>query len=385
MSSSAPPTFYLCLDCGGTKTAAVLSDADGTIVARAYGGGSNASYLGVEAFLAVVKSVTASVLALALNIPPPALPINDNQDASGLQVPPFTLQAAWLGVSGVDSPAMAQKLLKPVAEILSLPPPPTPRLIISNDTHLLAAPVQTLPDVNAAVAIIGGTGSIVVSFREGEDTGAPLIELARTGGYGWILGDEGGGFDVGRTAIRALCTQRDAESAGAPPQPPLPSGKPLLRDRVLERFGIEDVLDTLGIIHLPDPIGPTPVALDGKYHYANHAREKRLSTLSPLVFQAALEDGDPLALGVLKDCAGKLAAQIASVLAKPENGATDRRVLASDAVACFGGSLVAIDAYRSLVLDALKELGHSFAHTAVVQDAAAAGAAALVAAWKDKV
>ena len=45
---------------------------------------------------------------------------------------------------------------------------------------------------------------------------------------------------------------------------------------------------------------------------------------------------------------------------------------------------MAIDAYRAMVLNALKEHGHTFAHAEVVQDAAAAGAAALVAAWKDQ-
>jgi N-acetylglucosamine kinase-like BadF-type ATPase len=140
--------------------------------------------------------------------------------------------------------------------------------------------------------------------------------LARVGGYGWMLGDEGGGFDVGRTAIRRLCAQRDAESAGEPPQAALPSGAPLLRDRVLARFGVSDVLDLLSVVHVPDPASPPPPSISQtEWNYIHHAREARLSTLSPLVFQSAFEHGDPLALSVLKECAGKLAAQIATILA----------------------------------------------------------------------
>ena len=321
MESTQPPKFYLCIDCGGTKTAAAIATPDGTIVARALSGGSNFAYLGLDAFISAVSSATGAALSIALGVPKITLPIADDKDATGTSIPPYILQAAWLGVSGVDSPSAVAQLEPLVASLLGLPSPPTNRLVISNDTHLLAAPVRTLDDVKSAVTAIGGTGSCIVCFRDASATsqgdtvgGAPLIELARAGGWGWILGDEGGGFDVGRTAIRALCKQRDIESTGVPPQVSLGPGKKLLRDRVLERFGISDILDILGAIHIPDPTGTPPETQDGKYAYEHYAREKRLSSLSPLVFQAAFEDGDPLAMLVLKDCAGKLAEQIEAVL-----------------------------------------------------------------------
>jgi len=391
MANPVPPIFYLCIDSGGSKTAAVLSAPDGTVLAHTLAGGSNLSYLGVDVFLSAIGDVAGNALAQALRVPSIALPIRDGKDATGTIVPPFTLQAAWLGISGLDSPSTAARVSPLVADLFGLPPPPTPRLVLSNDTYLLASPVSTTPGVQSAVAIIGGTGSIVVSFRDASKdpnrtSGAPLEELARTGGYGWILGDEGGGFDIGRTAIRALLLQRDAESAGAPEQAPLPSGAPLLRDRVLERFGLPDVLDVLEAVHLPDPTGNIPEANDDKWNYVQEAREKRLSTLSPLVFQSALEDGDPLALSVLKTCAEKLAEYIIRVLASPKenSNASSRHVLASESVACFGGSLVAHDSYRKLVLDALAEQGHVFRHIVIVKDPASAGAEALVATWKGR-
>ncbi|KAI0036164.1 hypothetical protein K488DRAFT_67918 [Vararia minispora EC-137] len=378
------PIFYLCVDCGGTKTAAVVVSSDGTVLSRTLSGGSNVTYLGVSAFLLAVGSAVASALATALSIPPISLPIKDEKDASGKPVSPFVLAAAWLGVSGLDSPATAVILTPLLVDLLGVAPP---RLILSNDTHLLASPVSGLPDVQSAAAVIGGTGSIVVTFREaatGADGGEPLVQLARTGGYGWILGDEGGGFDVGRTAIRKLCMQYDAESAGEQPQAPLASGAPLLRDRVLGQFGVSDVLDLLGAVHVADPVGPPPLGVS-KWEYMHYPREARLSTLSPLVFTSAFDDGDLLACAVVEECADKLATQIASILAPPGSPSlSDRRIVAADSVVCFGGSLVAIDRYRQLVLNALAQHGHVFRHVEVVHDPATAGAKALAIAWKNR-
>lgn len=44
--SSAIPLYYLCADCGGTKTSIVICDSKGEEVSRANGGPSNLSYLG---------------------------------------------------------------------------------------------------------------------------------------------------------------------------------------------------------------------------------------------------------------------------------------------------------------------------------------------------
>lgn len=45
------------------------------------------------------------------------------------------------------------------------------------------------------ILIYGGTGSVAVSRNQSG-------ELIRTGGYGYIIGDEGGGFWIGREALR---------------------------------------------------------------------------------------------------------------------------------------------------------------------------------------
>ncbi|KAK7691717.1 hypothetical protein QCA50_005117 [Cerrena zonata] len=360
-------SLYLCVDCGGSKTSAVICNAQGEILGRALGGPSNYAYLGLESFIDVVKLTASDALRTCLT--PPSIDLVPLPPSSPL------FAAAWLGISGVDSQSAIDTLTPAVSEALGIPV--GPRLIVCNDTHLLAAPLRMHDDVHYAVTCIAGTGSKMVSFSEGEAGG--LKELGTVGGWGWILGDEGGGFHVGREAIRQMLTEVDVASIeGAPP--PLNNGRPTLRDRVLEFFGVTHVYDLLTVIHFPDPTPSHPIADKETPAYLLLAREKRLSQLAPLVFSSAFEDGDPLALNVLRTTAGTVVDQL-SILLRPN---TPRGVSADDSVICFGGSLVGIEKYRQLVLDQLKEKGHVFKHVEFVADAAAVGAKGLVLALGNK-
>lgn len=354
-------SLYLCVDCGGSKTSAVIADATGAILGRALGGPSNFAYLSLDAFIAAVTQAVGSALrasSIPSSVNPVALPPSGES--------PFA--AAWFGVSGVDSPAAVATITPALSTLLGLPV--GPRLAVANDTHLLAAPVRMYPDVSHAIAVIGGTGSIAVSFKE---TGGALEELGRVGGWGWILGDEGGGFNVGREAIRQILLEHDKASVTGPLCP-----ESKLKFRILERFGITNIMEILTIVHLSDPPAGATFGPDTPLHLTI-AREKRLSSLSPLVFEAAFKDADPLALTVLRTCAGILAAQIAVLLAADDNAAP-RAVKAEDSVISFGGSLVGIGAYRDIILDELAQRGHVFRYVYFVDDAAATGAAGLVAA-----
>lgn len=178
-----------------------------------------------------------------------------------------------------------------------------------------------------------------------------------------------------------------------------PSDKPWgLRQRILHRFGVTDVYELLTVVHRPDPVtvpqdASAPVSSDATLALppadATHreaelpasamTREKRLSSLSPLVFTAAFEDGDPLALNVLRATSSALVDEIC-VLLRGEGEATaegERRIKAAESILCMGGSLSAVDAYRKLIIDELARRGHVFRRVEVVGDAAAVGARAL--------
>ncbi|KAH9912672.1 uncharacterized protein BXZ73DRAFT_107308, partial [Epithele typhae] len=138
-------SYYLCVDCGGSKTAAAIADKDGTILARGTGGPSNVAYLGVPNF---IRAVSATVAATLRALPAPHA--HDGALPPPADAPVFA--AAWLGVSGADSAATIAKLVPPLRALLGCEP-------VMHD------------DVRAAIGCVSGTGGIVVSFRKGDGRG----------------------------------------------------------------------------------------------------------------------------------------------------------------------------------------------------------------------
>lgn len=361
LSSSASPSltsmsYFLCVDCGGSKTAAVITGPDGNTVGRGVGGPSNLTYLTGEAYISAVKAAIAQALtaaSLPADLPPTG---------------PTPFATAWFGVSGADSPSVMKTILAPLSTLVGIPVGPD--LILANDTHLLAAPIRFYNDVSKAVSIISGTGAIAVSF---EEVDGQILECSRAGGWGWILGDEGGGFDVGREAIRQILHVSDQASVRAPGlQPP----QSWLRDKILERFGITSVMEVLQCVYLPDPLPGVVVGPDAPP--LNLLREKRLSTLPPLVFEAAFEHADPLALDILSKCAEALV-ETASVIVGVPTEDKPRLVDPQTAVLSFGGSLVGVEKYRQIIVDKLATRGHVFKHITYIEDPAMTGAQSLAA------
>ena len=355
--------LYLCVDCGGTKTAAVISDESGDIVGRGLGGPSNFNYLTVEQFVAAVKDAVEAALQQAIPSSVISLPPTERK--------PFV--AAWFGVSGADSPVMIAKAEQALAELLGVSAGPD--LIVAHDTHLLAAPLRLHQDVTYAVVVIAGTGSVAVSFTE---EGKRIVELARVGGWGWLLGDEGGGYDVGRETLRQILLTNDKTSLTGLPLP-----KSKLIENVLQTFGADNLMEIFGSVYRPDPSPSATITPGEGKALHNLAREKRISSLSPLVFEAAFEHDDPLALNILKTAVDHLASQIAILL---DEGASSsaRIVKAEESVVSFGGSLAGVEKYRNLLLSNLVQRGHAFKHVVFVDDAAATGAVGLAKAYNSK-
>src|ERR1700728_9680 len=196
---------YLCVDSGGSKTSAVICDSSGKVLGHCLAGPSNLSYIGVDNFLSTVHHVVSDALKECNRSTS-----NAREGVEG-SVDPLCLTevfaAAWFGVSGVDSPASVASITPVLSTLLGIPP--GPRLLITNDADLLATPLHFHSNISHAIACIAGTGSISVSFKL---VSSEIVEIGRVGGWGWILGDEGGGFHVGRETVRRLLTENDVES-----------------------------------------------------------------------------------------------------------------------------------------------------------------------------
>ena len=129
------------------------------------------------------------------------------------------------------------------------------------------------------VVTIAGTGSIAFGRnREGK--------TARAGGWGYVFGDEGGGFDLVRQALRAAL--RHEEGWGP---------KTALRDALLSSAGATSVNDLL------------------HRFYTDHYPRERVAAHSKLVDRAA-RDGDAVAREILLSGAQQLATLAAAVRAQ---------------------------------------------------------------------
>jgi N-acetylglucosamine kinase-like BadF-type ATPase len=120
------------------------------------------------------------------------------------------------------------------------------------------------------VALICGTGSIGYAR-------APDGRSARAGGWGFLLGDEGSGYDVARRAMR-LATQTADGRAGAP----------AILQAVLDHWGLSDPPQLVQQIYRT---GMTPA---------------EVATLAQRV-AALAEAGDPHAAAIVDEAAHELA------------------------------------------------------------------------------
>jgi N-acetylglucosamine kinase len=148
----------------------------------------------------------------------------------------------------------------------------TGRLIVTNDA-VIALAGATADGVG--IITIAGTGSIAFGRnREGRS--------ARAGGWGYIFGDEGGGFDIARQALRA--SLRMEEGWGPATQ---------LRDLLLVETGARDANHMLHLF------------------YTDEWPRSRVARLAQIVDHVA--EADAVALDIVNNAAQQLAMLAASV------------------------------------------------------------------------
>ena len=244
--------FVLGIDAGGTKTVCLLADGDGRVRASARGPGANLQSLGELEVEKVLHEVMESVLA-------------DERTAPA---------AICLGIAGVDRPhdnAIISGIMRRIGH-------KAPVLVV-NDA--LAALVAGAGDQGPGIVLIAGTGSICYGRDEGG-------RAARAGGWGYILGDEGSGWWIGRQALSAV--MRAGDGRGPATQ---------LTPRVLEHFGFAQPSDLVHEVYFRD------------------IRRRAVAGLSGVV-QSAADDGDVVARQILAEAADELALAVRSVATRLE-------------------------------------------------------------------
>lgn len=223
-----------------------LADGHGEVLAEARRGGANLQAVGELE----VEKVLHDVMEEALG---------DSE---------IRPAAICLGIAGVDRPDDA-RVMEQIMRRIGY----KSRVLIVNDALVaLEAGAPGRP----GVVIISGTGSIAYGRNESG-------QAARSGGWGYVLGDEGSGYWIGRAALRAVLRAEDRRGQAT-----------ALTQLLLAHFGVDQ---PQGLIH-------------AVYH--SNLKPSAIGSLAQCVHQAYAA-GDEVAVGILRGAANELESSAMSV------------------------------------------------------------------------
>lgn len=238
--------YVLGFDVGSSKTQCLLADGDGRILGGARGPGANIQVIGELETEKVLYSVMHSVTGET----------------------PMPLAAICIGMVGVDREEDAAVVRSIVQRIGR-----TARVLVVNDA-LVA--LQAGVDDAAGIVIVSGTGSIAYGRNAAG-------RAARAGGWGYVLGDEGSGYWLGRLALRAVVRAADGRGSTT-----------ALTTLVLNHFRVTHPRQLVREV------------------YTRELAPSQIATLATYV-QAAFDQGDTVARDILQAAVRELSAAAGSV------------------------------------------------------------------------
>lgn len=240
--------LLVAVDAGGSSTRAVVLDGSGRCLGLGTAGSANPVSSGAETIGPTLAGVVTTALAAAA-------------------VPGHDVAGVTIAMAGASSPRLAG-----VTDGLAAAGVVAP-YVVESDLLAMYCAGTVSPD---GYGVVAGTGAAAVRVRDG------MVE-ASADGMGWLLGDEGSGFWIGREVVRAVVA--DLDGRGTPTA---------LTPLVLDAVGATDVLDLVHRLYADRPV--------------------RLARLAPLAF--AVGD-DPVAAGIAASAARALAHTLVAVL-RPE-------------------------------------------------------------------
>ncbi len=239
------------IDGGGTKTIAVLMDDRRRILGCGEAGSANYQTVGLEAaYFAIETAISKAVMSF----------------------PDVEINGIGLGLAGAGRAEDRAAIASLIDRLQS-------RSILAMRWSLVPSGIAILPDCEIAlagglekevgIAIIAGTGSIVWGCNAAGDT-------YRVGGWGYLLGDEGSGYDIARKALQAVMRSRDGRAP-----------KTVLADLVCQQLQLQNLDELIPLV------------------YRGGWGTKDMASLSFLVDRAAREN-DGVAIDILTVAAREL-------------------------------------------------------------------------------
>ncbi|HYF90910.1 MAG TPA: BadF/BadG/BcrA/BcrD ATPase family protein [Symbiobacteriaceae bacterium] len=274
------------IDGGGTRTRCLVADVEGRVLGEGLAGPTNYLVTGRQEALANLEEAVRAALAAA-------------------GAPLSSVVAACAGLAGVARPED-----KPWRDCALAFLAPAKTLVVEDARIALEGALGGVP----GVVVISGTGSIAMGL-------SPSGDLIRAGGWGWLLGDEGSGYAIGRQALNAALAALDG--IGSPTT---------LGARIIGAWQLERMNQTINRVYQNLPQARVEIA-----------------GLVPVVMAAAAE-GDAVASAILVRAGRDLGHIAAAVLGRLELPAgTPRRV------AVTGGVITGSAAVRGAMVTALSE------------------------------
>ena len=228
--------YVLGVDGGGTKTAACIAELKvgfsgkpsvGAIMARGFGGPGNPLSGG---FAVACGNICAAIDQAKSQM---KIKIDGSTEST-------TIESACICLAGAGRPEeqhrvreemMARGIADSVLVTGDIEPIQWAAEFESQEAIGLEIPGELW---ERCITLIAGTGSIALGVQ-------PNSNPVRAGGWGYLLGDEGSGFDIGLTALKDLCRATDQ----CRPLTPLHLG-------LLQGLSIEEARDLVGAVYQSD-------------------------------------------------------------------------------------------------------------------------------------
>src|SRR5712691_336402 len=163
-------TYFLGVDGGASKTAALVTEGEGKLLGNGMAGPSNHLRVGIETAARNIERAVHKALVAA--------------DVASREI-----NWAYCGIAGADHPAHRQEVVDSLSVFF-----PRGNFTVDNDARIA---LTGSIGFGAGVVVIAGTGSVAYGRNdEGKE--------ARAGGWGPTIGDEGSAYGIARLAFRAI-------------------------------------------------------------------------------------------------------------------------------------------------------------------------------------
>lgn len=298
-----------------------------------------------------IDGVIATLLDAAKAALQDALPSDVEQtESSWKECLQTSFSSVWIGLAGIDRAGLEGVLAPKLRQAFGITHEKDLRL--TNDVDLLTAGVPQSFGTPSVLVVIAGTGSVAMRYKWSEDQHR-YARCARSGGWGHMLGDQGGGYTIGIKAIQHTMRVFENITLGLDK-----TGGDDLSKAVAEKLGCQ-VSDSASHDMLNNILAQ---------NYSQGVKA-RIASIAPVVLD--LMDKNETAADIVSSQVALLVGETLGRLVKPE--ATGYQPSEASVLVLAGG-LMKNERYRATFDKQLDSQKLSFKGTVVVEDAARSGA-----------